>query len=65
MSIIIYLVRGFSLIWYVLSPAHRRTTNTRWKAARPSSLVYEIGTGIIGLVVLVTLLHLFIQRLFY
>jgi hypothetical protein len=65
MSIIIYFACGLSLIWYLISPAHRRNTNDRWKATRPSRLVYEIGTGIIGVIVLGTLLLLLIQRLAY
>ena len=41
-----------SLIWYLLSPAHRRKTNARWKASRPHKVVYEVGTGFLGLILI-------------
>ena len=62
MYILIYLVRGFTLIWYLLSPSYRRKTNARWKVTRPHKLVFEIGTGILGLVVFLALFLLVLKN---
>jgi hypothetical protein len=63
MYVLIYLVRGFTLIWYVLSPSYRQKTNARWRRTKPHRLVFEIGTGIVGLVVASTLIALLIRNL--
>jgi hypothetical protein len=62
MYILIYLVRGFTLIWYALSPSYRQKTNARWKRTKPHRLVFEIGTGILGLVVVFVLIALIIRN---
>jgi len=55
MYAILYLFRGFTLIWYLLSPSYRQKTNARWKTTRPSRLILEIGTGILGLFIFAVL----------
>lgn len=62
MGIIVYLARGISLLWCLISPGHRSKTVARWKAARPHHNVYEIGTGIIGLVIIGGLMVVIVQR---
>ena len=63
MAIFIYLFGGLALIWYLLSPTYRRKTNDRWRQTRPHKLVFEIGIGIIGLVILIALVALIVDRL--
>lgn len=63
MYALLYLIRGFTLIWYLLSPSYRRRTNARWKVTRPYKLVFEIGTGILGLVIFAALVVLVIRNL--
>ena len=63
MYFLVYLLRGFTLIWYVLSPPYRRKTNVRWKKTRPHRLVFEIGTGILGLVIFCVLTVLVFRNL--
>jgi hypothetical protein len=65
MSFFVYLFRGIFLLWYLVSPAYRRSTNERWRKTRRYKLIYEIGTGIIGLIIIGALLALVIQRLFF
>lgn len=62
MNVIIYLLRGFTLIWYLLSLSYRRKTNARWKATRPHKLVWEIGTGILGLFIFLVLFGLLLRN---
>jgi hypothetical protein len=52
MYALIYLFRGFTLIWYLISPKYRRETNARFKATRPHKVVFEVGMGIIGVVMI-------------
>jgi len=63
MRIFMYILRGFTLIWYVLSPAYRQKTNARWKKRKPHQLVVEIGTGILGLIAAVALIALIARNL--
>ena len=50
MAIIIYFVRAFSLIRCCFSSSYRAKTQARWKKTATHRLIYEIGTGVIGLV---------------
>jgi lysylphosphatidylglycerol synthetase-like protein (DUF2156 family) len=50
MSALLYFFRGLALIWYAFSPSYRQRTNARWKVTRLPGLIAEIGTGIIGLI---------------
>jgi hypothetical protein len=52
-----------TLIWYLLSPSYRRKTNARWKRTRPHRLVFEIGTGILGLLIFCALIGLVLRNL--
>ena len=63
MGIVIYFIRGLSLIWYLLSPPYRRKINARWKATRHPLVVREVTTGIVGLVIIIGLLIVLIVRL--
>jgi len=63
MYALLYLFRGFTLIWYLLSPSYRQKTNARWKVTRPSRLILEIGTGILGLVIFVVLVTAFLWHI--
>ena len=64
MSLLIYLFGGLALVWYAISPSYRRKTNVRWKTTRPHKLVFEIGTGLLGLAILIVFLWLFLSRTF-
>jgi hypothetical protein len=64
MSALLYFFRGIALIWYAVSPSYRRRTNERWKATRPHRLIAEIGTGIIGLVLVFLLIWFLYDSVF-
>ena len=64
MYALLYLACGLTLIWYILSPSYRRTTNARWKVTRPHRLVFEIGTSILGLLIILALLGLSLKNFF-
>jgi hypothetical protein len=63
MAALLYLFRGLTLIWYFISPTYRRKTNTRWQRMRPHQLVFEVGVGIIGLMILAAFSWLMFDRL--
>jgi|GEM_PF-5491921 len=52
MSILIYIYRGAFLLICLLIPSKRRMTLDRWKRTKTHKLIYEIGGGLIGLIVL-------------
>jgi hypothetical protein len=62
MYIFMYLLRGFTLIWYLISPPYRQKTNTRWRRMKTHRLVLEIGTGVLGLVIAFALIALLIRN---
>jgi len=62
MYALIYLLRGFTLIWYVLSPTYRQKTKARWKRTKPHRVVLEVGTGILGLLLVCVLIVLAIRN---
>jgi hypothetical protein len=64
MSLLIYLFSGFALFWYACSPSYRRKTNARWKAMRPHKLVFEIGSGILGLFIIFVFLWFVFSSVF-
>ena len=63
MSIFIYLIRGVSLLRYLIAPTYRRNTNARWKATQTHKVIYEVGTGVLGLVIIAVLLILGLRNL--
>lgn len=65
MAIFLYLARGISLLGCLVWPPHRRRTVARWKTSRPHKNVFEIGTGLIGLILIGALLVLIMQRVEY
>ena len=52
MSIIVYLLQAFALVRYAGSSSYRRKTHARWKVTQTHKIVSEVGSGVIGLVVL-------------
>lgn len=52
MYAIVYLAAAFSLILYCFSPSHRAKCHERWKQTPRHRVIYEIGGGILGLVIL-------------
>ena len=56
MAIIIYFVRAFSLIRCCFSRSYRAMTLARWKKTPTHRLIYEIGTGVIGLAGMVAII---------
>ena len=58
MGAILYVYQAVVLIISLLSPAKRKLTLERWKKMKSHQLVYEIGYGIIGLMILTPVLLL-------
>jgi hypothetical protein len=61
LSAIVYIYRGVLLLMSLLIPSKRQATLMRWKRARPHQLVYEIGGGILGIVVICAFAWMFVQ----
>ena len=52
MSAIIYIYRGVLILLMLVSTKHREATFQRWKRSQPYKVIFEIGSGVIGLVVI-------------
>jgi hypothetical protein len=52
MGAIIYIVWALTLIRYCVSPSYRAETRARWKKTPTHRIVYEVGGGILGLVIM-------------
>jgi hypothetical protein len=50
MAIFVYFVRAFMLLRCCVSGSYRARTRERWKKTPQHRVIYEIGTGIIGLI---------------
>jgi hypothetical protein len=50
MAIFIYFIRAFGLLRCCFSSSYRARTRERWKKTPQHRIIYEVGTGIIGLV---------------
>jgi len=49
---LLYVYQGVVLVVSLLSPTKRKQPLERWKNTKSHKLVYEIGFGIIGLMIL-------------
>ena len=63
MSIVIYFFRAFTLLRFACSTSYRAETRARWKKTSLHLVIYEVGGGIVGLIVLGALTWLLIARL--
>jgi hypothetical protein len=52
MRIIVYIFGAFILLRYAFSPSYRIKTNERWKRTPTHKVVFEVGAGLIGLLIL-------------
>src|SRR5277367_4538485 len=52
MYAIVYLLRGFGLVWYCVSPSYRAKSHARWKKMPNYRVVFEVGCGLVGLLIL-------------
>jgi hypothetical protein len=52
MAILFYLFRAFALMRCAVDSHYRQQTAARWKSTRPHIIVFEIGGGLIGLLIL-------------
>ena len=55
MYIFHYLYLAYLLVKYLCVPSYRHLTNERWRRTPPHHVISEVGYGIIGLVVAVTI----------
>jgi hypothetical protein len=62
-SIILYIFRAVALLRCVWSVSFRTETFTRWKKTPTHLVIYEIGGGFMGLIVLVALVWLIVVNL--
>jgi RsiW-degrading membrane proteinase PrsW (M82 family) len=63
MRALIYLFSAFGLIWLCFSSSYREKCRLRWKNSPKHKVVYEIGGGVIGLIILMYILKLIFQSL--
>jgi hypothetical protein len=61
MYAIVYLFAAYTLLACVVSPSFREKTNNRWKHTPRSRVVREIGAGIIGLLIVATIIYLIVS----
>jgi hypothetical protein len=52
MAIIIYIARAFTLLRCCFSSSYRARVRERWKKTPQHRVIFEIGTGVIGLIVI-------------
>jgi hypothetical protein len=57
---ILYILAAFTLLACFFSPDYRDKTTERWKRTPKHRVVTEIGAGIIGLLLLVTIAYFII-----
>lgn len=50
MSLLIYIARAVLLLRCCFSSTYRAETCARWKQAPAHRVIFEVGTGIIGLI---------------
>jgi hypothetical protein len=62
MVMFLYLFRAFGLLRYLASSSHRKRTHDRWKVTPTHSIIYEVGGGIMGLIVLAALMFLILAN---
>ncbi len=58
MCIILYMLRAVTLLRYASSAEYRARTRARWKMTPTHLIIYEIGGGAMGLILLGALLWL-------
>jgi hypothetical protein len=63
MSIILYFFTAFTLLRFAFSPSYRSLTGDRWKKTPTHLVIYEIGGGFMGLILLGVLLWLVLARI--
>jgi hypothetical protein len=63
MSVFIYLFRAFTLLSCAFSGKHRAETRARWKKTPTHLVIYEVGGGIMGLIILGALIFLIVVHL--
>lgn len=63
MSIILYFFRAFTLLRFACSASYRDETQARWKKTPLHLVIYEVGGGFMGLIVLAALLWLIFVHL--
>jgi hypothetical protein len=52
MYILIYFAQAYVLARCAIDPDYRRRTVARWKISRPSWIVREVGSGVLGIFIL-------------
>jgi hypothetical protein len=60
MAIFLYIIRAFSLLRCCFSNSYRAKTQARWKKIPTHRVIFEVGTGIIGLMALVAIVAVII-----
>ena len=65
MYFLYYFADAYYLLKYLLSPSFRRQTHARWKQTPTHHVIYEIGGGVIGLIILLSLASIVIYVMIY
>ena len=63
MSLILYIFRAFTLLRCAWSTPYRAETRTRWKKTPLHLVIYEVGGGVMGLIVLAAIIWLLVVNL--
>jgi hypothetical protein len=59
---IIYIVSAFVLLRCVFSPSYRSETTARWRKTPTHRVMYEVGGGILGLIILGVIVYLVVAN---
>jgi len=63
MYAIVYIFAAYTLLAYVISPGFREKTNNRWKRTPRNRVIREIGAGIMGLLIVATIIYFVVSSL--
>jgi len=63
MSIILYVFRAFTLLLFACSASYRVQTRERWKKTATHLVIYEIGGGLMGLIIFGALIWLLVVHI--
>lgn len=60
MAILIYFARAVKLLRCCVSRSFRAQTQARWQATPKHLVIFEVGTGVVGLMAMVAIIVVFI-----
>ena len=61
MYLVYWLADGYYLLKYLFVPSYRRATNERWERTPMWRIVSEIGGGLVGLLLMITIVSMVVM----